>query len=327
MNQALKDQLVGLGLSEDQIQKLEAVGVNEASDMTVFKSEEELNTVIGATLILNRKVYETFNPKSSVIEATHDAAAEIPDGAQPSTAQVNSFASSLGIDSGVLTMFMLSGASGNAGMGMDISSMIPIAQIVAGYNPKIRNMFYMVMGQIEGRFNTPIVVINEDGSVNKELTIEYIEGLEEGREVAENDIYYDAKGEPHQVLGVGVDAQSIYDADPLDSAHPLQKNGMGTGRINWHGVSLEVKQVAYYAVQTGEINPSDSAKMDTLRDKIKSGVSRLILSGMAPKAIALFNTANRTGSLPTLRVMLSRQPRRKEFMPRRRNSGLGGEKL
>jgi hypothetical protein len=324
MNSDLKVKLTELGLNDDQIGKLEAQGVIEPSDMASL-SVEEISNITGLVLIPSKKVFEHFNPKAAAsTTGNHAPDAVIPDGAQPSSAQVNSFANSLGIDAGMLTMFMMAGSSANAGVGMDISSMIPIAQIVAGYNPKVRSMFYMVMGQLEARLEAPIVIINEDGSVNKELTVEYIEGLEEGREVAENDVYFDKDGNPYQVIAVGVDAQSIYDADPLDSAHPLQKNGMGVGRINWNKVPLEVKQVAYYAVKTGEINPNDSAKMDMLRDKIKPGASRLIFSGMAPKAVSEFNEASRTGSLPTLRVMLSRAPRRKEVMPRRR--ALTGDK-
>jgi hypothetical protein len=318
MNQELKDQLIGLGLTEDHIAKLEEAGVKEASDMQVFKTEEELASVTGAPLITNRKVFEQFKPKTESPQvASGDVNAEIAEGVQPSTSQVNNFAASLGIDPNILTMFMFAGTSGNAGMGMDISSMIPIAQIVAGYSPKVRNMFYFVMGQFETRFGVPIVVINENGSVNNELTIEYIQGLEEGRDFAEDNIYFDSDSNPHQVIGVGVDTQSVEDADPFESTRALQKNGMGIGLINWKNVSLEVKQVAYFAVQTGEIDPKDTAKMDNLRDKIKPGASRLLFSRIAPKAISKFNDASRTGSLPTLRVMLSRTPRRPEMMKRR----------
>ena len=322
MNEELKSKLLSLGLTEEQVAKLASEGAATDDDLKSL-SGDDIKSLTGCGLITARKVAASFASvpvAAPAVAVPVDATAEIPEGAQPSTAQVNNFASSLGIDPSMLTMFMFAGASADAGMGMDISSMIPISQIVAGYSPKVRNMFYMVMGQLEARMNIPIVVINNDGSVNKALTVEYIEGLEEGRDPAENNVYYDSVGSPYEVIAVGVDAQSIYDADPFDSTRALQRNGMGIGNINWHGVSLEVRQVAYYAAKTGEVDPSNSSKMDLLRDKIKPDSRRLIFSGMAPKAIAMFNEANRSGSLPTLRVMLSRAPRRREVMPRRRSA-------
>jgi hypothetical protein len=124
-----------------------------------------------------------------------------------------------------------------------------------------------------------------------------------------------------------VDAQSVNDADPLQPEKALQKNGMGTGRINWTGVPLEVRQVAFFAAtKTHEIDPNNDAHLTWLRDHMKKGAQRLVFHGQAPKAISEYNEAYRTGSLPTLRVMLSRGPRRKETMPRRRAGiGLGAQ--
>jgi|GEM_PF-1909494 len=256
-----------------------------------------------------------------------DGTKELGDDEQPTREHITSFASSMGLDSSMMMMFM----TGNGG-DMDLSAMMPIRIMVDGYNPKRRDMFLMIMGQVERRLGVPIVVINGDGGLNRELTTEYIEGLEEGREAAENNIYFDGEGTPHEVIRVGVDAQSIYDADPLNSSKALQKSGMGIGRVNWTGVSLEVRQVAYLAVaKTKEIDPVSDAHQAWLRDHMKAGANRLVFHGQAPRAIAEFNEAARTGSLPTLRVMLSRGPRRPEMGPRRRRtsptdlSGVAGE--
>ena len=261
-------------------------------------------------------------------KAKIDPTAELAEGEEPSKAQVAGFASVLGADP--MSLMLLMSGQGND---MDLSGMIPIVNMVNGYNPKRRDLYLMVMGQVERRLGVPIVVIDGNGSVNRPLTIEYIEGLEEGREAAENNIYFDGKGEPHEVIRVGVDAQSVYDADPLMPTKALQKSGMGTGRVNWSGVSLEVRQVAYYAAtKTKEIDPSNDAHQAWLRDHMKSGTNRLVFHGQAPRAIGEFNEAARTGSLPTLRVMLARNARRPEFMPRRRRTspgdltGIGGNR-
>ena len=54
MKQELKDQLIGLGLNEDQIGKLEAVGANEASDMAIFKT------------FGNVKIYDCTKPNETI---------------------------------------------------------------------------------------------------------------------------------------------------------------------------------------------------------------------------------------------------------------------
>jgi hypothetical protein len=225
----------------------------------------------------------------------------------------------MGMDPTMLTMLLLGGMGAGSGMDVDLSSMVPVASIVGSYNPKIRNIPFMIMGQIERRLGTPIVVINADGSVNADLTVKYVMGLEEGFEPASDNIHYDESGAPFEVIRVGVDAQGIYDADPVDSTRALQKNGMGVGRINWHNVPLDVRQVVYFASsQTRELNVSDETALARLRDKIGPTTTRLALHGDFPKAMAVFNEAARTGSLPTLRVQLARPARRPEVMPRRR---------
>lgn len=340
MNEELKKRLTTeFGLTEEQVNKLAAEGVVSDSDLSLL-SADQIKQVTSCGLVTAAKITKAFALAPAVAPAVAESPApdaEIPEGAKPSPAQVNSFAQSLGMDPSMLTMMMFTGMAGNAGMGgMDISGMIPVPQIVAGYNPKIRNMFLMIMGTLEDRLGVPIVVINGDGSVNQALTVEYIMGLEEGRDPAENNVYFDSAGTPYEVIKVGVDAQSIYDADPLDSTRALQKNGMGIGRVNWSGVSLEVKQTAFYAVaRTREIDPTNDSHLSWLRDHVKPTSSRLTFQGQAPKAISEFNEAQRTGSLPTLRVMLTRGSRKKEFMVRRRSgtprdlAGLGrtGEEL
>lgn len=320
MEDALKTKLIGLGLTEEQIGKLKAEDANTEAGMSLL-SGEDIKSITGCGLVTARQVAAAF--KTATIEEVADPNTEIGEDEKPTKAQVNGLAAELGMDSSFLMMMLAGGAMGG-GADLDVSGMIPVARVVEGYNPKVRNMFLMLMGQIEGRHGVPVVVINSDGSVNKMLTVEYIEGLDEGRDPAENNIYFDDAGQPYEVIKVGVDAQSVYDADPLLPERALQKNGMGVGRISWSNVSLEVRQVAFFAAtKTHEIDSTNDAHLTWLRDHMKKGATRLVFHGQAPRAISEYNEAYRTGSLPTLRVMLSRAPRRKEVMPRRRPAGIG----
>ena len=310
----IDEYLAKFGVDAAQIAKIkDDLGAGTVEDLAGLK-EADL-TGIGMKLIPARKLISALAP-AVVPTSTVDPNKELAEGEEPSNAQVAGFAGMLGADPAMM-MLLMSGQGGD----MDLSSIMAISSVVGGYNPKLRNLYLVVMGHIERRLGVPIVVIDGDGSVNRPLTVEYVEGLEEGREPAENNIYFDKDGTPHEVIRVGVDAQSIYDADPLEPTKALQKSGMGIGRVNWTGVSLEVKQVVYYAVtKTHEIDPKSDAHQSWLRDHLKPGVSRLVFHGMAPRAISEYNEAARTGSLPTLRVMLSRGARRPEIFPRRRRT-------
>lgn len=327
MDEALKQRLLVLGLTGDHVAKLAEAGVANESHMAML-SAAEIREVTGCQLIPAKMVQAAFAPAvaettptvlSPEVSVAPDAV--IPEGTNPSPAQVNAFAASLGMsDPSMLMMLMMGGMAGGAGVDMDLSGMIPIPQIVAGYNPKLRNMNLMIMGQVERRLNTPIVVINADGSVNPDLTVKHVMSLEEGFDAPSDNVYYDDAGVPYEIIRVGVDAQSIYDADPLDSSKAIPKSGIGVGRVNWNHVSLEVRQVVYLAVKNGEVSAANESNVSWLRDHISPTATRLSLRGQCPKALSDYNEAARTGSLPTLRVMLGRGPRRPEVMPRRRRT-------
>lgn len=313
-----------LGVSEEMIGKIKEMGAVQAEDLIGLREADLIEK--GMPVLQARKLIAALVP----VKAAYDPNKELAEDEEPSKAQVTGFAGTLGADPTALLLLM-SGQGGD----MDLSGMIPIRNLVEGYNPKRRDMFLMIMGQVERRLGVPIVVIDGDGAINKMLTIEYIEGLEEGRDFADNNIYFDEKSAPHEVIRVGVDAQSIYDADPLMPTKALQKSGIGTGRVNWKDVSLEVRQVAYFAANvTKEVDPTNDAHQAWLREHMKPGANRLVFHGQAPRAIGAFNEAARTGSLPTLRVMLSRSARRPEIMPRRHRrgepldlTGIGGSRI
>lgn len=315
---AVGDKLKSLGVADDVIGIIKGLGADSLDELNALK-EKDL-TDAGVKPLKARAIMEKLNPVAAASAAApaspEEVTREFGETENPTKGDIDGFANMLGGNNMALMMLMSGGMIEG-----DVSGMIPIAQVVAGYTPKRRDMYFMVMGQLERRIGVPIVIIDANGAINKPLTVQYIEALEEGHQPATDNLYYDTDGQPHEVIRVGVDAQSVYDSDPLIPTQPLQKNGMGTGRINWTNVPPEVRQVAYYAAtQTHEIDPANDAHMSWMREKMKPGANRLVFSGQAPKAVAAFNEAARTGSLPTLRTMLTRSARRPEFMPRRRRT-------
>ncbi len=324
MNEELIAKLGTLGLTAEQIEKLKVEEVKTNEDMAMLK-EADIMTMTGCKTLTARKVVAAFAPAPVPVAAVVAADvlppdAEIPPGATPSKATMDNFAATVGMDPSIMPMIMMSTMAGGAGMEMDLSGLIPVPQIVAGYNPKVRNLYLMVMTQMEKRLGTPIVIINSDGGVNKELTAQYIAALEEGHDAMPDGVYDDGTN-LFEIIKVGVDAKSVYDADPFCSMKALQQNGQGVGRVHWNGVSLEVRQAAYYAVQSGEIDTGNESHMSWARDHINKDANYLVFAGQAPRALAQFREAARTGSLPTLRVMLSRGPRKTEVMARRQRLG------
>jgi len=324
MNADLKARLISdeFGLTEEEAGKLEKEGVVTVADVLLLDAGEFRN-VSGCGLVTSKKVMSKLTAENAPVpvpaSVKADTTAEIPEGKNPSKEQVASFANQFGIDPSMLMVMMMGGAGAGAGLDMDLSSMIPVAQVAGSYNPKLRNLPYLVMGQIEARLGgNPIVVINPDGSVNPAFTADYVMQLEEGRDPVENNVYYNEAGEPFDIIKVGVDAQSVYDADPVDPGSVLQKNGMGTGRVKWGGVSLAVRQVVYFATQSGELSKGDEEKVRYLREHIKVETRPVELSAEFPLAYKQYLSAARLGTLPTLKAQLTRGPRRPEIMPRRR---------
>lgn len=333
MNEELKKKLGELGYSEDDVTKLENAGVTTEDDLRLL----DFNDLKGAglNLVKSKKLAAMYAPAPVAPAAVATPAAEagapvsdvVPDGKAPTANQMNSFAAQFGMDPTTVQMIMMSNMAAGTGLDFDFGSMIPIGQIVGSYSPKIRNMPYLFMGQIQRSLgDVPIVAINADGSVNPELTAQYVLSLQEGRDLAEDDIFYDDEAKPYQLVKVGVDAQSVYDADPLNSSKALQQNGMGSGRIHWGPVSLDVRQMVFLAVnETHELNPSDNGQVARLRDHINKDTTRMTLQGDYPLAYTLYNEKLRTGALPTLRVQIARSARRPEIMPRRRTRPEGGQ--
>jgi hypothetical protein len=65
MNTDLKDQLTGLGLTEDQIEKLGTSGVKEVSDIEMLNAEE-IVTITGCGLVIAKKITKAFTAKVEV---------------------------------------------------------------------------------------------------------------------------------------------------------------------------------------------------------------------------------------------------------------------
>lgn len=320
MNVELKTRLQSeeFGLNDEQIGKLEAAGLKEATDFALL-SGTQIAEIASVGIITAMRIGQAFAPVPAPVAVNPVVTDESngDGGKPPSKDEVASFANTLGMDPNLLMVMLMSGGMGG-GVG-SIAGAIPYGPLLQSYVPRRVDIAYQVMAAVEERLGTNVIIINSDGSINRELTAKYIESLEAGYDPSPDGVYTDDGGKLYEIVRVGVDAQSVADADPLNPTKALQQNQMGTGRVMWSGVNLDVRQVVFLAItETKELNAGNDAHLQWLRDNIKPGVSRLALNGQVPKAASLYNEKFRTGSLPTLRVMLGRGPRRPEIAPRRR---------
>lgn len=296
----------------------------------VAKALKDAGVPAGPKLVEQAKAVEAFRPVPVAVPvATPTAApeaAEIPEGGKPSKTQVSDFAAQLGLGGdmgGLLTAFML---SGTMGQNMDMGGLIPVTpQIVGAYSPKRRDVAYWFMGLVEQRFNgDPMIAINADGSVNPTITMMHIQDREEGRKQPKGNTYRDEGGKGYKLINVGVDAQSIYDADPVAPGEALTRTSIGEGNIRWGKVPMEVRQAVYLAAtQTGEMSADDERKLAWLRDHVSESTTVTDLGGEFPEAVNAFYEAQRMGNLPNLKIQLTRTARKPEIMPRRRRLGVG----
>ena len=317
MDSILKERLLVSGVSQAAIAVLEDEEL--VTEAALRGMTEQGYLKLGIKTGSREALLRCFGPETkskvaSVIESDDE------DETEPmAPAEFTAAAAQYGMDPNMAGMMMMGLLSDRTGMALDMSGMVSVPAIVAEYTPKHRNFPYLVMGQLQASLNdVPIVVINEDGSVNAVETTKYIMSLQEGFPPADDNVYYDESGTPYELIKVGVDAQSIYDSDPVDSSRPLNKSGMGIGNIRWNGVPLDVRQVVYFATQSGELSAGNESKLQWLRDHIKPGVTKSALRLEFPKALVLWREASRTGTLPMLKGQLSRTPRKPEVMPRRR---------
>jgi len=289
-----KQDLKAKGLNDVQIGDLVVQGAEGADDIALL-SADQIVEITGCGKIVAARIEKAFAAKSE-----EDAGQDTKKG-DDQDEDPGKVAKTLGVAPDMLNMLLVGQLAGND---MDLSDVFPIAQIVAGYDPKRRGIWTNMMNRIAERHHgVPIVVINHDGTVNAEATSEYIEELETGFPPTGNT--YENNQTVYEVIAVGMDSTAVFDEDPLVPGAPLRKN-KGIGRINWTSVPLNVRQVVRIAVEsTHEIDAEDAATQRMLRNLIGDDTALTDLDDEMPKAIAEFHRRSRTGNLPQLKTTIN----------------------
>ncbi len=146
------------------------------------------------------------------------------------------------------------------------------------------------------------IVFNKDGSLNVEASYKLITEIQDGYPERDN---YPLDGEPVRIYKVGEKLEQFADENPLYPGRLLRPDGTcdQTNR-SWDGVSLEVRQLIYLAIQSKEVeirNINDAHNiLDICLDS--SNLSKFPLRHRFTKAAIKFTDLERRGSLPTLKI-------------------------
>lgn len=286
-----------LGLNNDLIGKLAELGAQTEADLALLQ-EGDL-TQIGIPVLKARRILATFVETSAGTTTTPPAA--------QSEDEENPRAFFAGTGDPMMQQMMMMLFAGNPNLPPEFKDMLfgdlmPLEKVVRHYNPtKKSTVPYSVMMSLQTRYGgKPIVAIDEEGKISRDVTLYYLKEAEEFGPV--DGTTYRHEGKDYDLIHVGVDTQSSRDEDPLNPGNPLRKQ-MGYGQIDWTGISLEVRQAIYLAQQSFELNPRDPRTMRDLRKYITKDLKLEDVLRDYPEAAKLFRQAKRAGSLPTMKLI------------------------
>jgi len=145
-----------------------------------------------------------------------------------------------------------------------------------------------------------VVVIGNDGELDKELTLRQIGLVEEGLTPNE---YIDTSNGVLQVYKVGFGPHRIKDCCPMHPEQPLIEGRCIKCQQQWNDVPLLNRQLLFYATQLKLVNPEDRPTVANLAEiarKIEGGGDHLCRT--YPEARAAMDKDAKMNQLPGLKV-------------------------
>ena len=146
------------------------------------------------------------------------------------------------------------------------------------------------------------IVFHDDSKVNVEETVKLLEDIINGLPETETAF---VGGRPFPTFSIGERPDFYVEENPIYPGRPLRSNETcdQTGR-SWQGVSTEVRQLLYLAVEeTGELVISSVADASDILDKVLAKESSVGSFGSRyPEASIMFDEKKKIGQLPLLKI-------------------------
>jgi hypothetical protein len=165
------------------------------------------------------------------------------------------------------------------------------------YKPAKSNRISHALEKRYGKYGKFIAFRPSSTEVATEETIDYITDLEQGFE-PEDSIMVD--GELVRLYGVGEVPNNIVDEDPLFPGYPLKRDRSTVNRINWKGVSQEVRQFMRLLVEEGEVDPDKRSERRVIMDLLSAGFNQL--KETYPETFMTYREKKELDDLPKLRL-------------------------
>ena len=174
---------------------------------------------------------------------------------------------------------------------------IPTDQLLEDYDPKQSDSPITIV--LKKRFGNKAVIVfkPETTEVDIEATANYIADLEQG--FPEEDTVK-SQGELVRLNKVGKVPDQIIDEDPLFPNTPLKRGRSIVNRANWANISIECRQFARIAVETGEIDPDDKRDVKDVMKLVNCEAELDMLKEEYPEASVLYREQKKLNSLPNL---------------------------
>ena len=172
-----------------------------------------------------------------------------------------------------------------------------IEELLPYYSPGKPNRIHQALEKRYGKYGKFIAFRPSSIEVAINETIDYVTDLEQGFDVEES-IMVDS--ELVRLYGVGEVPNNIVNEDPLFPGSPLKRDRSTVNRINWKGISQEVRQFMRLLVEEGEINPSHKSERRAIMELV--GMSLDELKETYPETYMAYREKKELDDLPKLRL-------------------------
>lgn len=179
-------------------------------------------------------------------------------------------------------------------------------QLIPLYKPNQKNTIFSALQKRFG--DKPIIVFKPDSNeVAVEETINYITDLEDGYKEEDS---YEVNGELCKIYPVGQLPNQLVNEDPLYEGNPLKRERSMFNRVNWTGISTEIRQFLRILRDRREINPDDRQSTNQL---VKSSFEEL--KKLYPETYLTFKELKKQGDLPKLLITIGSESNAKKNNP------------
>lgn len=173
-----------------------------------------------------------------------------------------------------------------------------VEELLPYYNPLRKNRVYKVLRDMFK--DKKVVAFKPDSKeIAVEETINYMTDINDGLPEEES---IDVDGELVRLYEIGQVPNQLVDEDPLFAGHPLKRERSMINRVNWSGISPEVRQFFRILVDRDDIDPNDRMSVRQAVEMAKNGINDL--KKVFAEAYLEFKEKKTRDELPKLHLTL-----------------------